>query len=61
MAKAKQSREAQLETALKNLVEACDHVQLLTGKVSTETVVDMRKCLKLLNANDKARELLGMD
>lgn len=61
MAKAKQSREAQLETALKNLVEACDHVQLLTGKVSTETVVDMRKCLKLLSANDKARELLRRD
>ena len=57
-------KDPDLETyrkALKNLVEACEHVQLLTGKVSAETVVDVRKCLKLLSAHDAARELLGMD
>lgn len=63
MAKAKQilSREAQLEGALKNLVEACGYVQLLTGSMDATTVQDVRKIVKFLNAHDKARDLLGLD
>lgn len=54
-------REEELETALKNLVEACGYVQLLTGKMDATTVMDVRKIIKFLNAHDKARELLGID
>lgn len=54
-------REAELEKALKNLVEACGYVQLLTGKMDATTVQDVRKIIKFLNAHDKARELLGLD
>jgi len=52
------SRKA-LETALKNLVTACGHVNLsaLTGT----TVKDFRKVMAFMAACDAARELVGED
>lgn len=55
------SREEQLETALANLVDACDNISLLTGKVSVEKVVDVRSAMRLLAAHDVALKLLGRD
>lgn len=59
MAKAKQTREADLETALKNLVEACGHVNI--GALNGTTVKDFRKVMAFMAACDAAQELLGMD
>lgn len=59
MAKAKkvQSREAELENALKTLVEACAHVNI--GALNGTTVKDMRNVLAFLAACDAAVEALG--
>lgn len=59
MAKAKQSREAKLEVALKALVEACGHVNL--GALNGTTVRDFRKVMKFMAACDAAKELVGDD
>ena len=59
MAKTKQTREAQLEAALKNLVEACGHVNL--GALNGTTVKDIRKVMAFMNACDVAQELIGED
>lgn len=57
MAKTKQTREAQLETALKALVEACGHVNI--GALNGTTVKDFRKVMAFMDACDAAQELLG--
>ena len=59
MAKAEQTREAQLEAALKNLVEACGHVNI--GALNGTTVKDIRKVMKFMAACDAAKELVGED
>lgn len=59
MTKAKQTRETQLETALKDLVEACGHVNL--GALNGTTVKDFRKVMAFMAACDAARELVGED
>ena len=56
---AKKPREVQLETALKNLVEACGHVNL--GALNGTTVKDFRKVLAFMAACDAAKELVGDD
>lgn len=58
---AKQNREAQLETALKTLVEACAYVSPLSGQVPMNTIKEMRLAMKFLDANAAAKELLGME
>ncbi|MGY3582472.1 hypothetical protein ACVIGB_000603 [Bradyrhizobium sp. USDA 4341] len=57
MAKAKQTREVELERALKTLVDACGHVNL--GAFNGATVRDFRKVMKFMAACDAAKELLG--
>lgn len=48
-----------LETALKNLVDACGHVNL--GAMNGTTVKDFRKVMAFMAACDAARELVGED
>lgn len=57
MAKSKQTREDQLEAALKNLVEACGCVPI--SALRGETVKDFRKVLAFMAACDAAKELVG--
>lgn len=59
MSKARQTREAKLEAALKDLVVACGHVNL--GALNGTTVKDIRKVMAFLNACDAAKELVGED
>jgi hypothetical protein len=59
MAKDKQTREAKLEAALKDLVSACGHVNL--GALNGTTVKDFRKVMAFMSACDAARELVGED
>lgn len=57
VAKSKQNREEKLESALKDLVEACGHVNL--GALNGTTVKDFRKVMAFMAACDAARELVG--
>jgi len=57
MAKTKTAREAQLESALKALTDACGHVNL--GALNGTTVKDFRKVMKFMAACEAAKELLG--
>lgn len=59
MAKSEQTREAQLETALKKLVNACGHVNI--GALNGTTVKDFRKVMDFMAACDAAKELVGED
>jgi hypothetical protein len=59
MAKPKQTREAKLETALKDLVAACGCVPI--SALKGETVKDFRMVLAFMAACDAAKELVGED
>ncbi len=57
MAKARTTREAQLECALKDLLASCGCVPI--SALKGETVKDFRKVLAFVAACDAAKELVG--
>lgn len=54
-----QAMAAQYRKALRELVDACGHVNL--GALNGTTVRDFRKVMKFMAACDAARELVGED
>lgn len=58
-AAASQAMAAQYRKALRELVDACGHVNL--GAMNGTTVKDFRKVMKFMAACDAAKELVGED
>lgn len=56
---AAQTRMMEYRKVMKDLVEACGHVNI--GALEGHTVKDFRKVMKFMAACDAAQELLGTD